>query len=247
MKQTKQALSLLLALALLLGALSAGSVCFAAVRGQCGQEMNWVLDDNGLLTISGRGRMTDASTWSDYADRIRSVKFNCVPENIGAGSFEDCIHLKTIEIPAGTARIGLQAFRGCASLESVSIPSSVENIGSGAFRGCTALKSVTIPEKVRTLDAYLFENCASLTSVTLPKDLGEIGFAVFRGCTSLKEVWFGGTRAQWNAVEKEDDNAPLASATVHCADDNQVKLPILGRIVAAIRRFFERLLGFFKR
>ena len=62
MKQTKKAVSLLLVLVLLLGALSAGSVCFAAARGQCGPEMYWVLDDNGLLTISGRGPMNNITS-----------------------------------------------------------------------------------------------------------------------------------------------------------------------------------------
>lgn len=247
MKQTKKAVSLLLVLVLLLGALSAGSVCFAAARGQCGPEMYWVLDDNGLLTISGKGRMTDASTWENCASAIRTVKFSCVPENIGAGSFEHCVNLKTIAIPDGVKTIGIQAFVGCTALESVDLPASVETIGSKAFGGCSALKSVTIPEKVKELPPYLFENCTALTSVTLPQGLSEIGFAVFRGCTALKDVYYGGTRAQWNAVQTEDDNAPLAAATVHCTDDNQVKRPIIGRIVAAIRRFFERILSLFKR
>ena len=244
LKKTKRALSLLLAALLLLTALSAGSVCFAAARGQCGPEMYWVLDNNGLLRITGSGRMTDAQTWPDQAAAIKSVQFDCVPENIGAGSFESCVNLKSITIPDGVKRIGIQAFRDCTALESVDLPASVETIGSKAFGGCSALKSVTIPEKIKELPPYLFENCTALTSATLPQGLSEIGFAVFRGCTALKDVYFGGTRAQWNAVDKEEDNAALQTATVHCSDDNSIaNKPFFSRVIDVIRRVFERLFG----
>ena len=244
MKQTKKALSLLLAAILLLAALSAGSVCFAAARGQCGPSMFWNLDNNGLLRITGSGRMTDAQTWMDQAAAIKTVQFECVPENIGAGSFENCVNLKSITVPDGVKYIGIQAFTGCTALESVTLPDSIESIGNQAFRGCSALKSVTIPSKITSLGVCLFENCVSLTSVTLPQGLTEIGFGAFRGCSSLKDVYFGGTRAQWNAVENMGDNAPLDAATIHCSDDNSIaNKPFISRVVDAIRRLFERLFG----
>ena len=244
LKKTKKALSLLLAALLLLTALSAGSVCFAAARGQCGPEMYWVLDNNGLLRITGSGRMTDAQTWPDQAAAIKSVQFDCVPENIGAGSFESCVNLKSITIPDGVKRIGIQAFRDCTALESITLPDSIETISNKVFSGCTALKSVKIPAKLTTVEVQLFENCTSLESVTLPAGISAIGFGAFRGCSALKDVYFGGTRAQWNAVDKEEDNAALQTATVHCSDDNSIaNKPFFSRVIDAIRRVFERLFG----
>lgn len=244
MKQTKKALSLLLAALLLLGALSAGSICFAAARGQCGPQMHWILDNNGLLRITGSGRMTDAQTWPDQAAAIKTVQFECVPENIGAGSFENCVNLKTITIPDGVKTIGYGAFYQCTALASVVLPDSIESISNKVFCGCSALQSVAIPAKVTSLGVSLFENCASLQSVTLPQGLTEIGFGAFRGCTALKDVYFGGTRAQWNAIENMGDNAPLDAATVHCSDDNSLAdKPFFSRVIDAIRRVFDRLFG----
>ena len=73
-------------------------------------------------------------------------------------------------------------FDRCTSLASVSIPNSVMEIGDGAFFGCTSLASVSIPESVK-----------------------RIGEGAFGGCTSLAEIRFGGTKAQWKAVGKEED------------------------------------------
>ncbi len=244
MKQTKTALSLLLVLVLLLGVLSAGSVCFAAARGQCGPEMYWILDNDGLLRITGSGRMTDAQTWPDAAAAIKAVQFECVPENIGAGSFESCVNLKSITIPDGVKTIGYEAFYACTALVSVALPDSIESISNKAFSKCSALKSIVIPAKVTSLGVCLFENCSSLESVTLPQGLAEIGFGAFRGCNVLKDVYFGGTRAQWNAVDNMGDNAPLDAATVHCSDDNAIaNKPFFSRVVDFIRRAFERLFG----
>ena len=244
MKQTKKALSLFLAALLLFGALSAGSVCFAEVLDKCGPDMYWTLDNNGLLRITGSGRMSDAQTWMDQAAAIKAVQFDCVPENIGAGSFENCINLKTIAIPDGVKTIGIQAFAACTALESVTLPDSIESIGNRAFQRCTSLKTIAIPSKVTSLGVCLFENCASLESVTLPQGLTEIGFGAFRGCNVLRDVYFGGTRAQWNAVENMGDNTPLDAATIHCSDDNSiVNKPFFSRVFDAIRRVFERLFG----
>ena len=244
MKHTKKTLALLLTALLLLATLSAGSVCFAAARGQCGPSMHWILDDNGLLRITGSGRMTDAQTWPDQAAAIKTVQFECVPDNIGAGSFENCVNLKSITIPDGVKTIGIQAFDACTALESVTLPDSIESIGNKAFRRCTALKTITIPSKVTSLGVCHFENCASLESVTLPQGLTEIGFGAFRGCNVLKDVYFGGTRAQWDAVTKEDENTALQRATIHCSDDNSIaNKPFFSRVFDAIRRVFERLFG----
>lgn len=35
------------------------NIAWAASSGTCGDNLTWTLDDNGLLTISGAGEMTD--------------------------------------------------------------------------------------------------------------------------------------------------------------------------------------------
>lgn len=108
----------------------------AASNGQCGENVFWTLNDEGVLTISGSGEMTnydlkgtDVSPWFRNADVV-----NVIIEN-GVTSIGDC------------------AFYKCGSLSSVAIPNSVASIGSSALAGCLSLTSVVIPDGVTGVES----------------------------------------------------------------------------------------------
>ena len=122
-------------------------------------------------------------------------------------------------IPEGVTEIGEDAFSGCKSLSSVVIPSSVTKIGRGAFEDCKSLASVVIPSSVTEIGKLAFEGCYSLSSVVIPPSVTEIGVDAFANCESLESVEFGGTVAQWKAVEKDDSwNAGIPASSVKCSD-----------------------------
>jgi len=64
-------------------------------------------------------------------------------------------------------------------------------------------------------------NCTSLTSITIPVSVTAIDRAATYGCTKLTDVYYGGTRAQWNELLRNigTSNDPLLNATIHCTDD----------------------------
>ena len=110
----------------------------AETSGTCGPDLTWHLTDNGVLTISGKGKMYDYSSlngapWHDY-------------------------DIKRIIIGDGITRIGGYAFFNCSALTSVTIPNSVTTIGEYAFAKCSALTSVTIPNSVMTIGYNAFTN-----------------------------------------------------------------------------------------
>ena len=107
--------------------------------GTCGPNLKWLLTDNGVLVITGKGKMNDylylkRAPWSEY-------------------------DIKRIIIGDGITTIGGRAFYYCRSLTSVTIPNSVTEIGGRAFEGCSALTSVTIPNSVTTIGSEAFGDC----------------------------------------------------------------------------------------
>jgi DNA-directed RNA polymerase specialized sigma subunit len=68
------------------------------------------------------------------------------------------------------------------------------------FRGSET--SAVIPEGVTEIGEKAFECCTSLESVYISEGIKIICVDAFAGCTSLTEIHFGGSRAQWEAVEK---------------------------------------------
>ena len=108
----------------------------AEKSGTCGPNLKWHLNDDGVLTITGKGEMYDYSytPWS-YDDLTRVIIGN------------------------GVTTIGKNAFVGRSSLTSVTIPNSVTTIGESAFHDCSSLTYVTIPNSVTTIEKNAFGDC----------------------------------------------------------------------------------------
>ena len=164
----------------------------APTSGKCGENVYWSLDDKGVLTISGTGKMTDyyGENKSPFYNRedIKSVVIKSGVTSIGDYAFCECSSLKSITIPNSVTSIGDSAFGRCYNLTSVTIPNSVTSIGDSAFWCCTSLSSISMPSNVTSIGNGAFYECKSLTSITIPSSVTRIGAFVFSGCSSLTSI-----------------------------------------------------------
>lgn len=171
---SKKILSIVLALVMVL-AIAPISVFAKDIiaSGVCGDNLTWIIDDAGTLTISGTGEM-----------------YNFDPPYVSYGKYQPWYDYKDfitrVIIEYGATNIGSEAFYGCSVLEDISIPGSVTSISYGVFNDCLNLKNLVIPEGVVSMNAFRF--CYGLESLTLPASLTEISGITFWGCSSLKEV-----------------------------------------------------------
>lgn len=153
--------------------------------GTCGDNLTWKLDDEGTLTISGKGAMTewvniDSAPWKTYSNTINKVVIQPGVTSIGKNAFSLCTNLESITIPKSVTSIGEDAFYGCENLRSITIPEGVTSIGWKAFKGCSRLMSITIPEGVTSIGDSAFEDCRGLTSISLPESVIKIGNYAFK-------------------------------------------------------------------
>ena len=167
----------------------------SAASGKFGRDdcLNWVLTEDGTLTISGSGSMPNYSTssvapWYRNRAKITAAVVKSGVTNIGDYAFYACLKLAAIDLPEGLTSIGQNAFQDCAKLKSVEIPKGVTRIDYGTFYGCSSLTSVSIPDGVTSIDGNAFYGCSSLTSVSIPDGVTSIGNAAFSGCSSLTSV-----------------------------------------------------------
>ena len=160
-------------------------------KGACGENVNWVMTADGMLTISGTGAMTDCDSFGDPApwkicrQYIKSAVIGSGVTSIGKYAFYCCEALISVTIPDTVTVIGGGAFRGCSRLSGMTIPDTVTGIGSYAFYNCSSLPSVTIPDGVTTISESAFEGCSRLSSVTIPDSVTSIGKSAFRDCCKL--------------------------------------------------------------
>ena len=159
-------------------------------EGNNGDNLTWILDDEGVLTISGTGAMANwenDSPWHENQD-IKSVMIEDGVTSIGHNAFFRCSGLANITFPNSVKSIGVNAFYGCSGLTSIKIPNSVTSIETWMFYGCSGLTSIKIPNSVTSIGSFAFYECSGLTSITIPDSVTSIGTSVFSGCSGLTSI-----------------------------------------------------------
>ena len=159
--------------------------------GADGDNLKWVLSSDGVLTISGTGKMKnygwwDETPWFDHFDSVTGVIIEKGVTTIGDYAFM-ALNISKVNIPSGVTYIGNGAFWECNKLTSVSIPDTVKSINNHAFASCD-LKTLSLPEGLLSLGMYAFEDNDRLVSVTIPASVSSLALPVFSGCDSMTEI-----------------------------------------------------------
>ena len=147
----------------------AGLVAHAGevASGTCGENLTWVLDDEGMLIVSGSGKMRDFdSSMITNKDCIRQVIINDGVTSIGIGAFADCQNLSTVTISNSVTNIGRASFKNCTSLKEINLPANIIDIEYDPFEFCANLTAINVSE--------YNQNYASKDGILFTKDMKEI-------------------------------------------------------------------------
>ena len=142
--------------------------------------------------------------------RLESIVIPRSVETIGIRAFM-CTRLNELEIPQSVQEIGFAAFAFNSMFYEVTIPSSVTQIGAYAFAYCTNLRSIDIDANIKVLEEGVVQGWVTssgsevysstlLTQISLPAGLEKIHEKAFSD-NFLTDIFFDGTRAEWEAVE----------------------------------------------
>ena len=162
--------------------------------GTCGENVNWTLDGDGTLFITGTGAMYNyknswgerAPWYEDYTDYITSVVISDGVTTVGDWAFYTCRKLSSVSLPDSLKSIGVRAFGETASLTSIELPSNLETIGDLAF--CVSMiRSITIPDSVTTIGDNAFLSAYKMTSVNLGNGVETLGYGVFSS-TAIESI-----------------------------------------------------------
>ncbi|MCD8151110.1 MAG: leucine-rich repeat protein [Clostridiales bacterium] len=174
-------------------------------EGSCGTDVTWTLDEDGVLTISGTGDMTDYSNagapwYNSYRTKIKQAIIEESVTSIGASAFYGCTKLTKVTIADSVTTIGKYAFWKNYSLTSVTVPDNVTDIGYAAFGDCTSLAEITLGESVQTIGAYAFQ-AATITSLTLPASVESLGDLICSSCSNLTAFYVDYANTTYSAED----------------------------------------------
>ena len=193
--------------------------------GTCGDNLTWVLDNTGTLTISGTGPMYDysgsAEPWSSYRTSISVVTVNEGVTSIGGSVFVSYDNLYAVRIPASVTSIGDEAFRfsvwgGFAVSEGNTVYCSVGPVlfnkeKTILLRAPMELSDYVIPEGVTTIAEAAFSRCGT-NSVTIPTSVTSIDGTAFES-SYVRIVYYKGTQQQWESISIPSYEYELTAAT----------------------------------
>ncbi|MBD9241314.1 MAG: hypothetical protein EGQ64_03285 [Ruminococcaceae bacterium] len=195
-------LSALLALAMLLALLPTAAFAEDNIfaHGTCGargseNSVTWKLDSDGTLTISGKGKIRDASENNlpcPYPYKIKKVIVENGVTEIGRYDFYNCTNLTEVDLSnvQTLENIGENAFSDCSSLSTVKLPmkGKLKSIGTNAFgflKGVAPqIREIMIPASVKEILGYVFNGCKQLGNVEFAEGskLETIGKNAFSDC-----------------------------------------------------------------
>ena len=125
----------------------------------------------------------------------------------------------SLNFKTNTVGIADYAFKNGKNLTSAVISDSIKYIGENAFHACSSLTSVTIGKSVKDLRQHAFSSCKKLTSIVIPDSVTYLGYCVIGNCDNLTDIYYNGTKSQWNAIKKSEFwNQGLSNYTIHCTD-----------------------------
>ena len=161
-------------------------------------HLSWVLTDDGVLTIVGKGDLNDivedfdwrvddtdyvgechafyyprvcSYPWFAYYDLVKVIVFGEGIEDLGHETFMRYRNVEKLMLPNSLKSLGLWTFYGCASLTEVTIPANVVHFYS-AFDYCSNLKKVTClaaHPPIVIVGEYAFEDIAEEAVLYVPE------------------------------------------------------------------------------
>ena len=190
----------------------------------------------------------DVEEIADYAfqkcQNLKRVKIGEGVKKIGIGAFKGCSFLQEVSIPDSIEQIEGFVFENTAILslgktyrvKSAQIRNGGKvvdfSIKDGFAMEDDTLAYVTfnkrklllceetlvIPDFVRRIDT-IGDACKNVVSIFVPTSVEEICSASFRECENLLSIEYGGTKAQWKAIQKSGSwDLDLSAKSVRCSD-----------------------------
>lgn len=218
-KKLKSALSLLLCMIMVFGAVAVGGegIELPSIKELFGSEAQAASEKYDIYTYKvgsdGTVTITGCDDSAQGAITIPSQIDGKPVTSIGSCAFHGCSSLTSITIPNSVTSIGI-AFDWCKKLTQINVDTA--NTVYSSVNGVLFSKDKTelirypegkadtsyaIPNGVTSIGYWAFCDCYSLTSITIPDSVTSIGTMAFEDCSSLTSITIPGS------VTSIDDNA----------------------------------------
>lgn len=137
----------------------------------------------------------------DYAfEHCWTITSVTIPEGcteIGEYAFNNCRNITTASLPNSLRTVGGFAFASCAQMHTA-LPGGITYIGERAFNGAPLASNIVVNQGV--IGERAFNACGSVMDLTIGAGVTYIGANAFNEMGGLRNIHYGSTEANWNAL-----------------------------------------------
>ena len=219
------------------------------IKEGCISIPNGILENNGTVkTVVLPSTVATIGNEAFKNSAIEEITVLGTNVYFGYNAFENCLNLKTVNMPESTRFIGSNCFSNCVSLVSIDLSGLFNDepdvivLDSSAFAGCTSLETVIMSENIKLISDACFANCSALKEIVLPANIVELGISCFKGCYMLKTVTMPGVErlgvdcfydcAALTSIELPKLTAVPENCFAYCVSLSSVSIPAVESLEA---------------
>ena len=177
--------------------------------------------EDGISAVTLReGTVGIVSSLFSELDGVHTLREVHLPESlrsIGWMAFYGCTLLEEVVIPDAVIYIGSQAFFNSSAVITWGDAPQIERLGTRAFLGI-ANEALVIPDSVTVMEEEAVSYAYDLITVHIGKNVKKLLGHNFLMCNNLRTITYGGTIAEFNAIEKERGWNSSSVSEVQCTD-----------------------------
>jgi hypothetical protein len=135
-----------------------------------------------------------------------------IPDGVTAVESDAFYHtrISSVKIPNSVVYFGDYVFAEAVNLKEIRFPETVSEFGHSICSNAVSLRTVYLPKNLEVLPQWTFGYC-QLDSLSVPKSLSAIEDECFYSA-DVVEIFYVGTKAQWEAIEIGNYNSRIESA-----------------------------------
>lgn len=205
--------------------------------------------DFGRLVIPNNIKTINNSAFKNCT-ALQSIEIGSGVTDVNDTVFEGCTALRYIYVDNANTElksvddvllsansIKLLLYAKAKTETEYIIPNTVRTIYPKAFENCDNLTYVVIPSGVAAIQESTFKDSQNLSRISIPASVTIISNKAFSGCLGLSDVYYSGTKSQWEDVIIGSGNDYLQNAIIHCTDgdiNGEGEAPIYYNIYASV-------------
>ena len=193
---------------------------------------NELFNNNSITSTEKSSQSTNTNT-STTSSSSKTSENGDDSEVLDESNYPDFVFsISNFLKPAGTVTVAFSS--NPVSSPNVTVPAKVKINGEvynvfddGVEPGLgykMAVESITLSEGFKQL-AFGFNQDMNLKTVKIPSSLEKITCHILVGCVSFEKIEYNGTKAQWEAIEKDEYWNYLAKAFIVVCKDGNIEIP----------------------